>query len=260
MGRHRHSRSKAARQANYALAGAPEGTKVPFAMNSRADLTKLALFQGLNEEALEVIAARAVIRRFRRGQVLWTAGSSPRGLFVVLEGKVRVVRAPDGRQYALHTEERGGTLGEVPLFSGGSYPATAVAAESTACLVLDRQVLGQAIAADPELAFRLLSRLADRVRMLVRRLDQHAGRPVAVRVASFLLARAEEATRGVTQAGSDDFTLGATQAEIAEELGTVREVLVRVLRRLREQGIIETVGRGRYRVVGWSRLHDLGRK
>lgn len=219
-------------------------------MGIHEDLAELTLFQGLGEEAIGFVAAHAVLRRFRPGQVLWTAGSPPRGLFVVLEGRVRVVRAPEGRQYALHTEGRGGTLGEVPLFAGGSYPATAVAGEATTCLVLDRQALARAIAADPELAFRLLARLAERVRMLVKRLDQRAGRPVAARVASLLLGRAEEA-------GEGEFTLGATQAEIAEELGTVREVLVRTLRGLRDDGVIGRAGRGRYQVLDRPRLRAI---
>jgi len=154
---------------------------------------------------------------------------------------VRVVRAPGGRQYTVHTEGPGGTLGEVPLFAGGRYPATALAAEPTLCLVLRRDALARAIAADPELAFRLLARLAERVRTVVSRLDRRTSQTVPVRLATLLLARHAEA-------GGAPFTLGATQAEAAEELGTVREVLVRALRTLREAGLVEAAGRARFRV------------
>lgn len=142
----------------------------------------------------------------------------------------------------LHTEGPGGTLGEVPLFSGGRYPATAIAAELTTCLVMDRQILAHVFGLDPEFAFRLLGRLAQRVRVLVGRLDRTAGQPVVERVAAYLLARHSSARAGVV-------TLGGTQVEVAEELGTVREVLVRAIRHLRESGLIESAGRGRYRVV-----------
>ena len=50
------------------------------------------------------------------------------------------------------------------------------------------------------------------------------------------------------------FALGSSQQALAEELGTVREVVVRTLRRFREQGLIEPVGRGRYRVRDADRL------
>ena len=207
----------------------------------------LPLFEGLNAAALRTLTARARMRRFDAGQVLWTAGAVPRGLFVVLEGRVRVVRAPGGRQYVLHTEGPGGTLGEIPLFAGGTYPATAIAAVPTRCLVLDRDALAAVIADDPELAFRLLDRVSRRVRTLVDRLDGQAATTVEARLAALLLRRHEHAAGGA-------FTLGATQAEVAEELGTVREVVVRTLRGLCEKGFVQRVSRGGYRVVDAAAL------
>jgi len=206
-----------------------------------APLDTVPLLRGLAPAARQAVAAAAV-RRFRPGETLWTAGGDAGGLFLILAGEVRVVRAPRGRQYAVHTDGPGGTLGEVPFFAGGRYPATAVAAAPTTCLVLDRATLARAVAADPELALRLMARLAERVRTLVARLDQRTVATVEQRLAALLLARHGAAGGGV-------FTLGATQAEAAEELGTVREVLVRALRRLRDGGFVETAARGRYRVL-----------
>jgi CRP/FNR family transcriptional regulator len=209
-------------------------------------LPDLPFFGLLGPEVRGILAA-APRRRFRRGQTLWAAGGEAHGLAVVLSGRVRVVRAPGGRQYAVHAEGPGGTLGEVPFFAGGSYPATAVAAEATECLWIDRPTLARAVAADPELAFWWLGRLAARVRQLVQRLDQQTASTVAQRVARLLLAR-HAAARG------RPFALAATQAEAAEELGTVREVLVRALRRLREDGVVESPARGRYVVRDARRL------
>ena len=206
----------------------------------RGVVANLPLFRGLAGDAVALLAA-APTRRFGRGEYLWTAGAEPRGLLVVLSGRVRVVRAADGRQSAVHTEGAGGTLGEVPFFSGGRYPASAVATEPTLCLILDRATLGRAIAADPELAVRWLATLASRVRALVERLEQETARSVEQRLAALLLARDESS-------GGAPFTLAGTQAEAAEEIGTVREVLVRTLRRFRDRRLVVTPARGRYRV------------
>src|SRR5439155_5004577 len=125
-------------------------------------------FAAVSPAARRVLSA-APRRRYRTGEILWTAGTDPRGLLVVLSGRVRVVRAPSGRQYAVHSEGAGATLGEVPFFAGGAYPATAIATEPTTCLVLDRNAVARAIAADPELAFHWLGRLSERVRALIER-------------------------------------------------------------------------------------------
>jgi CRP/FNR family transcriptional regulator len=140
-------------------------------------------------------------------------------------------------------ERAGGTLGEVPLFDGGGYPATAIAAEPTRCAIIDRAVLAAAMHQDPEMAWTLLARLAARVRTLVARLGTFASDDVSTRLAALIVARLDAAPR----AGS--FTLGGTQHAIAEELGTVREVVVKSLRRLREAGVIRASGRGRWIVA-----------
>jgi CRP-like cAMP-binding protein len=212
-------------------------------------LPDLPLFRGLTPEASQVLAA-APRRRFRRGQILWSAGAEAQGLAVILEGGVRVVRAPGGRQYAVHTERPGGTLGEVPFFAGGRYPATAIASESTTCLWLDRSTLARAVAADPEVAFRWLERLAGRVRALVGRLDDQTARTVEQRLAALVLAR-QEASNGAP------FRLARTQAEAAEDLGTVREVLVRTLRRFRMAGLLDSPARGEFVVRDGARLSRL---
>ncbi|HEV2736035.1 MAG TPA: Crp/Fnr family transcriptional regulator [Longimicrobiaceae bacterium] len=211
-------------------------------MIDASTLERIPLLRGAGAGARRELAARATLRRFAAGEVLWTAGGEPRGLYVVLEGRVRVLRSTGGRQHVVHVEEAGGTLGEVPLFSGGRYPATAVAAEDTLCVALGRDALHAAVHADPEFAFALLERLAGRVRALVERLDRLAARSVAARLAAFLLERHREG-RGAP------FGLGCTQTELAEELGTVREVLVREMGRLRRRGVLHAAGRGRWTVA-----------
>ena len=154
------------------------------------------------------------------------------------------------RQHLIHDEGPGGALGEVPVFAGGPYPATAIAAEETRCLLLSTAALREAVRVDPAVAFLFLRRLSDRVRHLVDRIDRFAGQGVNGRLARFLLERERTA-------GEGSFPLGATQLEVAEELGTVREVVVRALRELRTDGIIAGAGRGRYRIVDRPRLRVL---
>jgi CRP/FNR family transcriptional regulator len=174
--------------------------------------------------------------------LLFSAGTASLGLFVILEGRVRVTTFRWARAHAVHEEGPGGTLGEVPLFAGGGYPATAVAAEPTVCAVLGREVVAAILRADPDWAWMLLERLAVRVRHLVGRLDRNTAQSVPARLASFLLDCRDRVK-------SDVVSLGKTQQEVAEDLGTVREVIVRTLARLRRAGLLATERRGRYRIL-----------
>jgi CRP/FNR family transcriptional regulator len=188
------------------------------------------------------VRAGAVTRDFAPGETLFTAGSEASGLLVILEGRVQVTRAGGTRAHLIHDGVPGDTLGDVPMFEGRTYPATATAVEPTRCLVIVREGLHAAIRAHPEVAFVLLARLAGRVRLLVERLDSRTARAPLQRLAALLLLRHEAA------AGAS-FILARTQQAAAEELGTVREVVVRGLRALRDDGVIRAAGGGRYAVV-----------
>jgi len=192
--------------------------------------------------ARQIMAMRGVTRRYDAGQVLFTAGTPSQGLFIILEGQVRVTTFRWSRAHAVHVETPGGTLGEVPLFDGEAYPATAVAAEPTVCAALSREVLLAMLQADPAWALALLERLAQRIRHLVERLDRNTAQSVPARLAAVLL----ECQAVVPGAA---FGLGRSQQELAEDLGTVREVVVRNLARFRREGRLKSEGRGRYRVV-----------
>lgn len=218
-------------------------------MLSASRLENVALFAGLNPAALRELTSRGRITRLEPGETLWRAGAEARGLHVVISGRVRVTGEGSGRRHRVHVEGPGGTLGEVPLFDGGPYPATAVADTQVECAVFGRGVLRAAMAQDPELAFRLLAHLGSRIRGLVERLDALVGMDVRQRLAAHLLA-------GREAAGKDVLSLGASQRDLAEELGTVREVVVRALRQLEEVGAIEREGR-RVRVVDPEILRTL---
>jgi CRP-like cAMP-binding protein len=112
---------------------------------------------------------------------------------------------------------------------------------------MDRATLARAVGEDPEIALRLLASLASRVRGLVERLDQQTVRTVAQRLAALLLSRHRASGRA-------PFLIARTQAEAAEELGTVREVLVRTLRQFRNSGLIDAPKRGHYLILDQARL------
>jgi CRP/FNR family cyclic AMP-dependent transcriptional regulator len=201
----------------------------------------LPLFEGLSHAALEALARGARVRGYRAGQPLWVAGAAAQALHVILSGEVRVVVLREGRRCTLHSESAGATLGDVPFFGGGGYPASAEAVGAVTCLLLPRAALARAVSLDPALAFRLLAGLAHRVRGLVARVGAQAALSVRERLLHFLERRAALAGGGV-------FTLGMSQAALAEELGTVREVVVRELRALRTAGRLQGAGRARYRL------------
>ena len=212
-------------------------------------LAALPLFRDTPPDVIAALASRGVEVRFPSNGVIFLAGSAPRGWYVVTEGKVRVVRGSASRQHVIHTEGPGGTLAEVPLFTDRPHPATAIASEPTRCVLFDRRALEAAIAEAPTVAFLLARRLALRVEHLVQRLHERSATSVRARLIEFLLARKPARA-------TDAITLGMTQQALAEDLGTVREVVARELRALVRAGLVESLDRGRYRIVDPAALRE----
>ena len=202
-------------------------------------LEQLAPFKGVPSAAITTLESRGTIVRYTADRVIFTEGSAPRGWYVVLEGKVRVVRGTGSRQHVIHTEGPGGSMAEVPLFAGGVHPATGIASEPTTCALFTLNAIRASMAESKDVSLMLLKRLALRVRTLVDRLDDRAAHGVRERLIEFL-------TRRGTASPRRTFSIGMTQQRLAEELGTVREVVSRELRELRRAGIIESLGGGRY--------------
>jgi CRP/FNR family transcriptional regulator, dissimilatory nitrate respiration regulator len=198
------------------------------------------------------MAAAAMTRRYPRRAVLFRAGDAPAALHFVLSGRVRVARRVDSRSSVLHFEEQGGVLGEIPVFGGGPYPATATAAEAVRCAVLDADAVERLLAEEPEFARFALHRIARRARTVLERLDELSDYSVTARVAGYLQARAASLRRR-------ELDLGMSQTALAERLGTVREVVVRSLRALCDDGAVRRIGRSRFDVVDEQRLRELAR-
>jgi CRP-like cAMP-binding protein len=216
---------------------------------SKDVLGAVPLFVDAPAGVIESVAKRAYDCRFAPDEVLFLAGSEPRGWFIVIEGNVRVVTGVGPRQHVIHSEGPGGTLGEVPLFTDATYPATAIASEPTRCALLDRAALEAAMHESPAIGFILARRLALRVAALVARLNDRSARSVKSRLIAFLLERH-------ALAGRSTISMGMTQQHVAEELGTVREVLVRELQGLARAGFIASRGGGRYEILDEAGLRS----
>jgi len=216
----------------------------------QAVLGAIPYFRGLPAADLRRVAARAVVREVRRGERLFEEGAPADGLFVVMDGRVRLVRtSPGGREQVLHAEGPGATLGEVPLLDGGGYVATAVATEPARVLYLPRAAVIDACRRHPDVALGIIRVLARRVRTFAGLVEQLSLKDLTARTAGLLLEESRAA-------GAATFELGATRDELAARLGTVRELVSRSLRRLRAAGVVRVTGR-RVTIVDARRLAEL---
>lgn len=204
-------------------------------------LAKSALFQNLTEPAISELAAHAVERRLKQGQILFTANEPSHGLYVVLSGSVRAFRENiEGREQTIHVEHAGGTLAEVAVFDCGPYPSTAIADEDSEVLYLAADDVRRFMLDHPQAALSALAHMAKKLRNVASLAEQLALKDVGQRLATLLLEEAQAATPKLHDGVS--FSLPLSHSQLASRLGSVREVVTRALQKLSQQGIIEIHG------------------
>jgi CRP/FNR family transcriptional regulator len=131
-------------------------------------------------------------------------------------------------------------IGVVSLYATGfRMPAGMQAVVDAVVLRLSPEVVRRVAAADHQVAEALLHELADRALDYIREIHDGAFTSVRQRVARHLLDLASHETRASRQRATI-LAVPASQRELAEAVGSVREVVVRVLRDLRETGVIAT--------------------
>lgn len=178
-------------------------------------------------------------RTLEAGQTLFEEGAPCTGLFIITAGRVEVRQVSwRGREQVFHAEGPGATLGEGPLFDGGGYIASAVAAAPTRVLFLARPHVLALCRRHPAVALSVIEALARRVRHFADLVSDLAFRPVRERVAHYL-----GTASGSPLVAGTEMTLDLTQAQLAARLGTVRELVARALAQLERAGVISRAGR-----------------
>lgn len=205
-------------------------------------LSRVPLFQGLNEQQFALLSSRIQKISLRRGEVLFVEGDEGDRLYIITEGKIKLGHSSeDGRESLLAILGPGEMIGELTLFDPGKRSTTATAVSPASMLCLDHSDLVQILDTNPEVAKHLLRALAQRLRRTNESLSDLVFSDVPGRVAKALLDLAER-----FGAPADDGTHvphDLTQEELAQLVGASRETVNKSLADFVSRGWIRLEGR-----------------
>lgn len=201
-------------------------------------LRGMPVFQGLPTAQLQALANIAEPIRYQPGDHIFTEGDPAEGFFLILSGQVKVYKLSfDGKEQVLHFVGPDEIFAEVPVFSGGAYPANAGALRETRTLFFPRAAIRRLLAKDPNLAMNLLADLSRRLRQLTRLVENLSLKESPARLAAYLLHTSEELMH------ADEVELDVTKGQLATLLGTTPETLSRTLKKMSENGLLVVQGR-----------------
>lgn len=201
----------------------------------------------LEEAARDAILSTARLLHLPAGARVFEPGLECRGFIVVAQGSVRVhLTAESGREIVLYRVGAGEScvLTTSCLLQNEVYGASAVCESDVAAVILPTGSFKGLL--DSSRAFReaVLAAYAARVSELVLTLEETAFRRLDTRLAQALMQR--------TSGGR----VAATHQELASELGSAREVVSRLLKRLEREGVLQ-LSRGAIEISDGRRLRAL---
>lgn len=218
----------------------------------RSIIAHLALFHGLEPQALDIILKDARSVLFAKESIVFEQEADARSFYVLLSGHIRVVRTtPDGRQIIARYISEGEIFGVAAALGRLTYPATAVAAVDCVVLVWPSSVWPDLSSRFPALSAGTFKTVGNRLQETQARVLELATEQVEQRVASAILRLINQTGRK-TEAGIEiDFPI--SRQDIAEMTGTTLHTVSRLLSAWEEKGIIVS-GRQRVTVADPHRL------
>ena len=212
------------------------------AMKERVEaLRSIPLFGGLEEDALDEIADLLIDRRYPARSVIFEEGVPGDYMYVIKQGQVKISKlSDDGREKILEILGPGDFVGEMALLDGGPRSASVKSTEPCILLALSRQDFMALLRENPGISLEL-------IRELTRRL-----RETDEQIRGLLFERVEGRTRRLLRRIARDpvdgrpdrrATQPTTHQHLADQVGTSRETITRVLKELREEGWLERQGK-----------------
>jgi CRP/FNR family transcriptional regulator len=201
------------------------------------ELTQLyPALDGLDAARLQRTLAQAQVVRLTAGTPLFGEGSPCRQFPLVLEGAIRVTKLGEGRELQLYRVTPGEScvLTSSCLVARRDYPATGVVEQDVRLVVLPLPLFDELMATHAPFRQYVFSLFAERLTELMSLVEAVAFHRLDRRVAGALLGRGR--------------VVQATHQQLADELGSVREIVTRVLRSFSDQGLVR-LGRGSIEVL-----------
>jgi CRP-like cAMP-binding protein len=205
-------------------------------MPSSKDLRGISFLTDLPAADLAAVGETVEELRYASGETIFEQGHPCPGLYILKEGRVKLLRTSKDKEYLLAILSAGEPLDLVPFLDGGPCSCTAKARGRAVLYFINSTHASRLIWNHPALLNAVLSAVAARVRNLCSLATDLAFKDVATRVCQVLLNLAGQ--EGERRPDGIHLQRTFSQSEFASLAGTSREVAWRKLKMLEAEGLI----------------------
>ncbi len=190
-----------------------------------------------------LLARGASYKKLIPREILFAEGEPCEYYYQVVRGQLRWVNFnKEGDEYLQTLVEKSESIGELPLFDGDVYAATAIANKSSLVLRLPKEAFHQLLIEQPEIHFAFSKLLTQRLRFkffLLKEMANHDSEKIITALLNYLHKKKDHVCVVCNQVRSN-------RRQISEMTGLRVETVIRVMRNLNEKGVIQIHNRKAY--------------
>ena len=206
-------------------------------MNEIEAFKNTSLFNNLSENDLRVLADHANIRNYKKNTVIVNKGDDTSSLYVILEGNLNAyVEDDQGKELILSRMESGECFGELSLLSNDSRSASVITTEPCKLAIISKPVFMDCLTRNPAIACNIIQSLISKVHNLTENVSSLALLDVYGRIVQVL-------NRNASEKDGKLITSRLTHQDIANMIGSSREMVSKILKDLKNGGYISSDGK-----------------
>jgi len=207
------------------------------------DLSHISIFEGLPEAELSALQELCITRTYPKNTVIINEGDQANAMFICTSGKVKVyVSDEHGKEFVLNSMGPGEYFGELSLLDDETRSASVITTDKSTFSILYKDDFSKVVLNHPDIALVLLRNLAARIRKLTENVKTLALQDVYGRIRKTLM------DLSVEKDGETVIEEKLTQQDIANRIGSSREMVARILKDLATGGYIE-IERKQFRLL-----------
>jgi CRP-like cAMP-binding protein len=197
------------------------------------------LFRSLPGETVDAVLAFAHARRIARDEPAFSQGDEATEFFVLLSGRLKVVRtAPDGSQIVVRHVNPGDLFGIAQAIGRTDYPGTATALTDSVALAWPNARWNDLSALNPAFAGNAMRVVGSRLQEAHDRIGELSNEEVERRVAHAVLRLVNQA--GVRTDEGVRIDIPITRQDIAEMTGTTLHTVSRIMSSWEDRGLVRS--------------------
>lgn len=203
-------------------------------MNS---LKNVPIFSSLNPEQLAEVEKHCSTRPYPKNAVIINEGDDTDSLYIIESGHVKVFLSDkSGKEVIINNQGPGEYFGELSILTGKKRSASVMTTEKCVFTIMYKQDFKELLEKNPPIGFNMLQSLANRVQELTDNVKSLALQDVYGRVVKVLMSLSEPV--GEIKDRQRLVKQRLTQQEIANRVGSSREMVARILKDLTIGGYI----------------------